>query len=590
MAALGSLLLVFSAQGQSDEPLTAERCLLIYNVNVPASKELAEHYARQRGVPADQVWGVKLSEDETISYEAYERFAETVRARVRAQDVARRALCLVLFYGLPLKVAARNWTAEDRSAGEKRHAERERAAGEALESLLAAGEEEARRLTVLENPAEKEGKPASPGEDEKPPRQGESPPTAPVCGQETASEKGAAPEDELQRRFARYLAARSAWAEGAMRLPTPDRFEANEKLLDWVRRMEGLGVVVTLLENAQAANRPVNAAQLEQLKAQKEEADRRLFGALRVWPGDDRYEEALKSVATVKGLLGVSFVLGRDREKLSCEDSQASFDSELSLVLWPSYDRGRWQDNPIQRGPHRIPTAWLADYPVMMVARIDGPTPEVARRIIDDSLRVEAEGLAGTFYIDARGLNRDDLYSEYDRDLRRMADWLRQKTEIKVVLDNKPELFSAKTCPDAALYCGWYGLANYVPALDLRPGSVAVHIASFEMVSLRESRKAYWCAGLLKDGAAATFGPTAEPYLHAFPKPTEFFLPLLTGRPTLVECYYDCLPFLSWQMALVGDPLYRPFAKKPALDPAEAIGPAPVGPAPVEPHPDSAKP
>jgi hypothetical protein len=54
-------------------------------------------------------------------------------------------------------------------------------------------------------------------------------------------------------------------------------------------------------------------------------------------------------------------------------------------------------------------------------------------------------------------------------------------------------------------------------------------------------------------------GPVAEPYVQAFPVPEIFFGMLVDGYLTLAECYMVSVPFLSWQMVLVGDPLYRPF-------------------------------
>jgi len=35
--------------------------------------------------------------------------------------------------------------------------------------------------------------------------------------------------------------------------------------------------------------------------------------------------------------------------------------------------------------------------------------------------------------------------------------------------------------------------------------------------------------------------------------------PPFDGRYTLAECYALSVPFRSWRMVLVGDPLYRPF-------------------------------
>ncbi len=70
---------------------------------------------------------------------------------------------------------------------------------------------------------------------------------------------------------------------------------------------------------------------------------------------------------------------------------------------------------------------------------------------------------------------------------------------------------------------------------------------------------------MLEKGVCATLGPVAEPYLHSFPLPDQFFPLLITGRYTLAEVYFRTTPLLSWRQILVGDPLYNPFKKNPAL-------------------------
>ncbi len=65
---------------------------------------------------------------------------------------------------------------------------------------------------------------------------------------------------------------------------------------------------------------------------------------------------------------------------------------------------------------------------------------------------------------------------------------------------------------------------------------------------------------MLKHGITATLGAVAEPYLLAFPEPDAFFCELFDGR-CLVEAYYRTNPFNSWQLVLIGDPLYTPFKK-----------------------------
>ncbi len=75
---------------------------------------------------------------------------------------------------------------------------------------------------------------------------------------------------------------------------------------------------------------------------------------------------------------------------------------------------------------------------------------------------------------------------------------------------------------------------------------------------------------MLEEGVAATIGPVYEPYVQAFPPPDLFFTILTEGYLTLGEVYLITLPFLSWQMVLIGDPLYLPF--KPVEEKRELPG------------------
>jgi uncharacterized protein (TIGR03790 family) len=101
-------------------------------------------------------------------------------------------------------------------------------------------------------------------------------------------------------------------------------------------------------------------------------------------------------------------------------------------------------------------------------------------------------------------------------------------------------------------------LKKYVDAFDFVDGAVGYHIASWEAVDIHDPNSTQWCPAMLTDGITATLGPVAEPYLHAFPLPSAFFSELFKGR-CLVEAFYRTKPFNSWQLLLLGDPLYTPF-------------------------------
>ncbi len=89
-----------------------------------------------------------------------------------------------------------------------------------------------------------------------------------------------------------------------------------------------------------------------------------------------------------------------------------------------------------------------------------------------------------------------------------------------------------------------------------------MHIDSFSAQSLRNAKQ-FWCAPLVARGAAATVGNVYEPYLNATHHLDLLVEALLRGD-TLGAAAYYALPSLSWQAILIGDPLYRPFARSAA--------------------------
>jgi uncharacterized protein (TIGR03790 family) len=240
-------------------------------------------------------------------------------------------------------------------------------------------------------------------------------------------------------------------------------------------------------------------------------------------------------------------------------DKTASLDSELMLVKKERYKTNFWLPNPFFL-PWRSQKTTIDKSEVIMVSRLDGPDAILVKRIVNDSIEAETKGLSGTAYFDARwkypGQKKVSGYGLYDKSIHEAAGRLK-KEGMNVVLDNQQELFQPGDCPNAALYCGWYRLANYVDAFTWEKGSVGFHIASSECSTLRNKNSNVWCKKMLDKGIAATVGPVGEPYVQSFPMPEIFFDFLAKGKLTLAEVYLISLPYLSWKQVLVGDPLYR---------------------------------
>ncbi len=244
----------------------------------------------------------------------------------------------------------------------------------------------------------------------------------------------------------------------------------------------------------------------------------------------------------------------------------ASVDSELALVMEADYPLQGWLPNPFFLGYRNQQIDNLPER-VVMVSRLDGPTEEIVRRIIDDSIATEKVGLAGKAYFDARWPAPEkeftSAYGRYDAALHNTARRVEQSGLIPVVLNDVQALFQPGEAPDAALYAGWYSLGKYVDAFTWSKGAVGYHVASAECTTLKNKTDQGWCKAMLERGVVATLGPVAEPYLQAFPAPEIFFGCLLVGRNPLAECFALANPFWSWQMVLIGDPLYRPCMGRP---------------------------
>jgi len=243
-------------------------------------------------------------------------------------------------------------------------------------------------------------------------------------------------------------------------------------------------------------------------------------------------------------------------------DRVSSFDSELMLVKKDNYPLKMWVPNPFYLG-FSDQHLDVAKSEVLMTSRLDGASAQIVKRIINDSIMAEKNGLSGTACFDARWKDpgkkrkKGSGYGFYDQSIHRASDYIDSKTGLTVKTDDTGELFQPGDCPDTALYCGWYSLARYVDAFTWQPGSVGYHIASSECATLKRENSRVWCKKMLDKGIAATVGPVGEPYVQSFPVPEIFFTYLAEGRLTLAEVYLISLPYLSWKMVLVGDPLYR---------------------------------
>ncbi len=258
---------------------------------------------------------------------------------------------------------------------------------------------------------------------------------------------------------------------------------------------------------------------------------------------------------------------GEDKLPAQLRRNGAAVDSELALL--PSTNSQQMLAGYV---PNRLygatNAAWFRPANgILMVARLDGPTAEIARGLVDKAMQAEADGLWGRAYFDLRILPADDASKQGDTWIRIAAD-AAANYGFDTVVDDKPETFSAGfPMSQIALYAGWYtpevSGPFTQPTVEFMPGAFAYHLHSYSAQRLRSATN-NWVGPLLAKGATATMGCVDEPYLAGTPIMAIFFPRFLDGF-SFGEAAYASQRVLSWQTTVVGDPLYRPFGRNPQM-------------------------
>lgn len=203
---------------------------------------------------------------------------------------------------------------------------------------------------------------------------------------------------------------------------------------------------------------------------------------------------------------------------------------------------------------------------ILLVSRLDGPTPEIASGLVDKALAAERTGLWGRAYVDTRNLQTNDAYYLGDVWLRESANICRQ-LGFDVEMDTNAGTFpESYPMSQIAIYAGWYdGDVSgpfRLPKVEFMPGAFAYHLHSYSAETVRSATER-WCGPLLARGATCTMGCVYEPFLQFTPN-IAFFLQALGNGYTFGEAAWASQVALSWQTTVIGDPLYQPFKKSPA--------------------------
>ncbi len=242
--------------------------------------------------------------------------------------------------------------------------------------------------------------------------------------------------------------------------------------------------------------------------------------------------------------------------------NDASVDSEIALLpALGSYDLIAAIPNPFHASTNRAffnPTNG-----VFLVGRLDGPTPQIAKDLVDKALWCETNGFSGNAYLDVRGITSGG-YAVGDKWMNSAAELCR-RVGFSTYVDTGPETIPAHfPLSQVGIYVGWYSAGVdgpfALPEVEFMPGAIAYHLHSFNGHAPRNPT-ASWVGPLLARGATVTFGTVSEPYLEFTANPHVFLELLAAGEFTVGEASLAALPYLSWVNVFYGDPLFTPFRR-----------------------------
>lgn len=217
-------------------------------------------------------------------------------------------------------------------------------------------------------------------------------------------------------------------------------------------------------------------------------------------------------------------------------------------VYQPFVPFSTYRDN----GGKRIYSVW----------RLDAPTADLAKGLVDKAIAAENSGLSGQACLDR---NRGDMsqindsdYGEVEWDLHKAAAFSAQ-AGFPVTEDSNQEEFGtppAPNCPNAALYSGWYSLNHYNDAFTWNTGAIGWHIDSASAFDPRGG--ANWSANAIKKGITLTSGSVSEPLSFGLVRPGGAFRDLFQGA-NAGDAFLRNTRWLKWVLLYLGDPLYTPF-------------------------------
>ena len=238
---------------------------------------------------------------------------------------------------------------------------------------------------------------------------------------------------------------------------------------------------------------------------------------------------------------------------------EACVDSELTLLA---------RDHPLEgalTNPylHREEPFDSNRFGMYLVTRLDGPTPGSAADLARRAISEEEHRSYGS-----RGFARFDIHPLDNAAAERFNSAImtnyrllrRQERLLGRVTPPEQTLLPYKrpgSCYNTFFYMG-LGAQPYRPEVfSWVSGAVGVCLDPLTAPNMRQVQES-WVAAAVEAGITATIGSVADPGAEEYLSAAHLYRYLQSGF-TWAEAAYMCLPQLSWQAVVIGDPLYQPF-------------------------------
>ncbi|MDC1141612.1 TIGR03790 family protein [Planctomycetota bacterium] len=235
----------------------------------------------------------------------------------------------------------------------------------------------------------------------------------------------------------------------------------------------------------------------------------------------------------------------------------ASVDGELALIRIGEYDTNGMVPNIKYYFTKDEEIA--LEHQVLVTSRLDGPTAEIAKGLVEKAILAETLGGEGQCFLDTRGMGPEKAgYYQRDQIMKKVGEvWT--ANEIPFYHDDEGKVVDLST-RQMLHYYGWYaGSQSPKGEVKFRTGGVDVHLHSFSGATIRTTKK-NWVGKLLSWNATCAYGTCYEPYTSGFPMEHIFWDRLCKGY-TFAEAGQMANQLLSWQAVFCGDPLYRPYPR-----------------------------